>query len=344
MSKWYRRRRSSRKQGAKIAVVFVFILLFALFSKYWAFCLTIALSIGICVLAAQWRKKTISKAPSSKINSRSPNVARPYRTSPTYSAKKSFMTNCEKAYFDVLQKITYPHYTVQPQINLASIIDKENTNGYRGELFRNVDFGIFDTNYSLLLLIEINDKSHYQKDRIARDKKVNEICAEAGLPLVTFWTHYGINEQYIHDSLATYLPLLKFSTNPMRQSKEEQNINASHKDTIHHMKLNPRPFCMIKSGQKTIELRLFDEKRQRFAEGDKLVFTNSETGEQLTAGIKKMHHFRTFEELYHSLPLMQCGYTADEIENASPADMQQYYSIEQQRKYGVVGIELFPPE
>ena len=35
------------------------------------------------------------------------------------------------------------------------------------------------------------------------------------------------------------------------------------KKTTHAMNLNPAPFEMIKRGAKTIELRLFDEKRQK---------------------------------------------------------------------------------
>ena len=109
---------------------------------------------------------------------------------------------------------------------------------------------------------------------------------------------------------------------------------------IHHMKLNPEPFGMIKSGKKTIELRLFDEKRQKIKAGDTIVFTNTDTGETLSAKVIKLHCFASFEELYQSLPLLQCGYTEEDVAQASPEDMQQYYSSEEQKKYGVVGIEI----
>ena len=39
------------------------------------------------------------------------------------------------------------------------------------------------------------------------------------------------------------------------------------------MKLNSTPFEMIKSGEKSIELRLYDEKRQRIKEGDVMGIT-----------------------------------------------------------------------
>ena len=117
-------------------------------------------------------------------------------------------------------------------------------------------------------------------------------------------------------------------------------IIVEWKHNIYHMKLHPAPFAMIKSGQKTIELRLFDEKRQHIREGDEIVFTNTESGETLTKTVMKLHHFDSFEELYRALPLLQCGYTAEDIDTAHPSDMEQYYSVDEQKKYGVVGIEV----
>ena len=115
----------------------------------------------------------------------------------------------------------------------------------------------------------------------------------------------------------------------------------NHKqNTTHHMKLHPSPFEMIKSGEKTIELRLFDEKRRQIKPGDTIIFTNTATGETLKRTVYKLHCFDSFESLYQSLPLLQCGYTQEDIHRATPSDMEQYYSVEEQRKYGVVGIEL----
>ena len=113
---------------------------------------------------------------------------------------------------------------------------------------------------------------------------------------------------------------------------------------MHKMKLNSAPFEMIKSGEKTIELRLFDEKRQQVKVGDKITFINTTTGETLNRTVVKLHRFDSFEELYKSLPLLQCGYTVNDVDSAKPSDMEQYYSVEEQKKYGVVGIELFRPK
>ena len=110
------------------------------------------------------------------------------------------------------------------------------------------------------------------------------------------------------------------------------------------MKLKPSPFEKIKSGEKTIELRLFDEKRRKIKEGDVIVFTNTLSGEKLSATVTKLHNFDSFTELYQALPLLKCGYTAEDVDTAHPSDMEQYYSAEEQKNYGVVGIELSPAQ
>ncbi|MBQ3010575.1 MAG: ASCH domain-containing protein [Oscillospiraceae bacterium] len=111
--------------------------------------------------------------------------------------------------------------------------------------------------------------------------------------------------------------------------------------TQHTMKLRPEPFEKIKMGRKTIELRLYDEKRQRIAIGDTIQFMNTEdTADVLSATVKGLHLFASFEQLYSSLPLTECGYAEEELSTASHRDMEQYYSEEEQSRYGVVGIKI----
>lgn len=106
----------------------------------------------------------------------------------------------------------------------------------------------------------------------------------------------------------------------------------------HNMKLNDAPFKAIKNGSKTIELRLYDEKRRKIKIGDTVCF-KAKAG-ATTATVKALHVFKNFEELYAALPLDNCGYAPSELQAASPDDMLEYYSKEQIEKYGVVGIEI----
>ena len=125
-----------------------------------------------------------------------------------------------------------------------------------------------------------------------------------------------------------------------RTSHVESVVCLCDKSYLHSMKLDQAPFEKIKDGEKTIELRLFDEKRQRLRVGDEIVFLCRNTGEQIIKRIEKLHLFENFEELYKNMPLLKCGYTAENVAKASFSDMEAYYSKEDQKKYGVVGIEL----
>lgn len=109
----------------------------------------------------------------------------------------------------------------------------------------------------------------------------------------------------------------------------------------HYMNLNSEPFEMIRSGKKTIELRLNDEKRQAINIGDTIAFTNTQdSGMQISTTVTALHKFRNFAELYSKLPLLKCGYTEEDIDSAKSEDMNVYYSKELEEKYGVLGIEL----
>ncbi len=113
---------------------------------------------------------------------------------------------------------------------------------------------------------------------------------------------------------------------------------------LHGMRLAPAPFSMIERGEKTIELRLYDEKRRRLLPGDCIRFADSsDPARTLTATVRALHRFASFAELYESLPLLECGYTQETLAAASPRDMEKYYSPGEERAWGVVGIELEKP-
>ncbi len=109
----------------------------------------------------------------------------------------------------------------------------------------------------------------------------------------------------------------------------------------HTMKLHERPYKLIMNGIKTIELRLYDDKRKGISVGDEIEFVNSTKPESsLSCTVVALHRFSSFEELYKKLPLLKCGYTREDIASASPKDMDLYYSKEEQNACGVIGIEV----
>ena len=116
----------------------------------------------------------------------------------TYRAKQRLITKNEESYLKAIENcIDHNLYDIHSQIPLSSIVEKIDHSRYHNELFRSIDFLITDKEQKPLLCIEINDKTHNRFDRQERDHKVQGILHEAGIPLVTFWTKYGVNEKYI---------------------------------------------------------------------------------------------------------------------------------------------------
>ncbi len=104
------------------------------------------------------------------------------------------------------------------------------------------------------------------------------------------------------------------------------------------MKLNQQPFDGIAAGSKTIELRLWDEKRRNLQVQDTIAFTCG--NKVAVCKVESLHIFSNFEQLYKKLDLLQCGYDESSVKKASHKDMEQYYSVLEQEQYGVVGIQL----
>lgn len=110
---------------------------------------------------------------------------------------------------------------------------------------------------------------------------------------------------------------------------------------IHYMSLQPVPFEKIKNGTKTVEMRLNDEKRRLIKIGDTIEFTNAADSRFVVRCIVTgLFPFDSFEDLYRSLPLTDCGYSVSEIHSAKPEDMELYYPKDKQKKYGVLGIGI----
>lgn len=105
-----------------------------------------------------------------------------------YNVKETLITKSEQGYFSAIKSALPKEYYVFPQINLAAFIERTDNAKFHNELFRNVDFLITDAEYSPKFIIEINDQTHLNNDRKERDKKVQQICEEAGIPILKLWT------------------------------------------------------------------------------------------------------------------------------------------------------------
>lgn len=104
---------------------------------------------------------------------------------------------------------------------------------------------------------------------------------------------------------------------------------------MHKMKLKESPFERIKNGTKTIEFRLYDEKRSKIKIGDQIEFSKlPDLQETILVDVLDLYREDTFENLFKKLFTDE-----DEIKNKT-VSMHQYYSPDEEKQYGVIGIKI----
>ena len=108
--------------------------------------------------------------------------------------------------------------------------------------------------------------------------------------------------------------------------------------TTHQLTLAPEPFNAITSGNKTIESRLYDEKRQKIQIGDQIIFTNRDNPSQTaTVKVVGLLRYATFHDLFsHNDPRKFGGESVEWLEN----QINEFYSLHDQKQNGIIGIEF----
>ena len=104
------------------------------------------------------------------------------------------------------------------------------------------------------------------------------------------------------------------------------------------MSVRNKYFEMIKSGQKDIELRAYDEKRKKLKAGDRFLLYNAgNTDESIICEILNMHVAPDFESLFKNLDIKRSGFqNLDELISV----VTKFVSHEELQREQVVGIEI----
>jgi len=106
------------------------------------------------------------------------------------------------------------------------------------------------------------------------------------------------------------------------------------------MKLNPSPFEKIQTGKKIIEIRLFDEKRQKVKLGDTIEFIENETKNILRVKVTALLLYPKFEDLVNDFSLDYFGFDIDDDKETFIQSMYTIYSNEEEDMYAVLGIKI----
>lgn len=107
----------------------------------------------------------------------------------------------------------------------------------------------------------------------------------------------------------------------------------------HEMRLRREPFEAIRSGEKRVEMRVYDEKRRALRPRDRIRFTCEESGEVLTAEVLGIHVYPDFAALAEDFETAELGFpmlTREQITHL----MATFYPDARVRSYGAAAIRL----
>lgn len=106
----------------------------------------------------------------------------------------------------------------------------------------------------------------------------------------------------------------------------------------HVMHLAKEPFEWVKTKRKTVEIRLFDEKRKKIELGDIIIFKKLDKKvEEIRVQVKGLLRFKSFRDLFLFIPKNYLCHDSLSLEEQIKR-MRKYYSEEKEKRYGVIGI------
>ena len=124
-----------------------------------------------------------------------------------YVAKEAFLSPSEREFFEVLKSILEREefggeVLVSCQVRLADVIrtggsgrSKARQGQFNVISAKSVDFVLFSgKDYSVLGVIELQDRTHLQAKRKKRDDQVREILAQAEVPLMEYRARASYDE------------------------------------------------------------------------------------------------------------------------------------------------------
>ena len=108
----------------------------------------------------------------------------------------------------------------------------------------------------------------------------------------------------------------------------------------HELKLQPRYYEYILNGTKDIEIRLYDEKRQKINIGDIIIFKKEpELNESFKVKVVGLLRYENFDSLFND-------FTIDRLADRSMSkselleELEKFYTKEKQKEYEVLGIRI----
>jgi len=107
------------------------------------------------------------------------------------------------------------------------------------------------------------------------------------------------------------------------------------------MKMQPQFFEKIKNNNKTVEIRLFDEKRKALRIGEQIEFSKQpELREKILVEIIELRKFPDFVSLLNEYSLSEMGFAETISQKDFLQTFYQYYTPEEEKMFGVIAIKV----
>lgn len=108
----------------------------------------------------------------------------------------------------------------------------------------------------------------------------------------------------------------------------------------HMMGLYDEPFALMKSGRKTVEIRLNDAKRQRVQVGDFIEFIKAPVqDERIIMKVTGLRTYESFRDLYEDVPVEELGEEGLSVDELVK-ETYVIYSKEREREFGALAIHV----
>lgn len=128
-----------------------------------------------------------------------------------FARRNYFFSAAERSFYEVLCRLA-PQHTVFAKVRLADLVrvqasGREFWQRFNSISSKHVDFVLCDEQLAPMVAIELDDASHEQPERLARDQFVDSVLASAALPIVHVRARRGYALEEIRQLLAPHLRL-----------------------------------------------------------------------------------------------------------------------------------------
>lgn len=131
-----------------------------------------------------------------------------------YQLKQNYLTPAELSFFSVLKSAVQDKYEIVPQVPLKSIVKVKPNIGDFYSYFNKIDRKVLDfvlftkSTYKPVLIIELDDSSHNNPDRIDRDLFVDKVAATVKILMLHFPVKYSYPKSMLIQELDNKLSTL----------------------------------------------------------------------------------------------------------------------------------------